>query len=152
MRTILLGLAAVAATGVMVASCGGATDTSLFDGGGGGGDGGGGADGGGATDGGADGARPDGGGSCAALLAQIDAARKQLRTCCPTCKSIQCQGKAKDVCCDITTNGQDPGAFEKLVDQYKNQCKPTCPAAPCPQVPSGVCDPGGADPNAGLCR
>lgn len=110
------------------------------------------ADGGGATDGGADGARPDAGGSCAALLAQIDAARKQLRTCCPTFKSIQCQGKAKDVCCDITTNGQDPGAFEKLVDQYKNQCKPTCPAAPCPQVPSGVCDPGGADPNAGLCR
>jgi hypothetical protein len=134
------------------ASCGGATDTSLIDGGGGGGDGSVGNDGSGGNDATADGPRPDAGAACAALQAQIDAARKSLRTCCPTCKSIQCQGKAKDVCCDITTNGADPKAFETLVDQFKNQCKPICPGAPCPQVPSGICDPSGSDPNAGTCR
>lgn len=145
MKAIFLGLAAAAA--IVVGGCGGATDTTLLgDGGGEGGDAGRG-DGGGVGDGGR-----DAGGQCAALLAQIDAARSQLRTCCATCKSIQCQGKARDVCCDITSNGSDPKAFESLVDQYRSLCKPICPGAPCLPVPSGICDPSGSDPNAGTCR
>ena len=90
---------------------------------------------------------------CATLLAQIDAARKTLRSCCPTCKSLQCQGKARDVCCEITVNGGDVAGFEALVTKYKNMCQPMCPGVPCPPVPSMICDPDtSSDPNAGHCR
>lgn len=149
-RAILLGLVVLAA-GAVAASCGGAVDSTLL-GDGGGSDSAGNGDGG-AKDGAADAPVADSGTACAALLAQIDAERKALRACCPPCKSIQCNAVADDVCCPFTTNGsQDLKPFEALVGQYKIQCKPICPGAPCLPVPSGICDPSGGDPSLGVCR
>lgn len=92
------------------------------------------------------------GNDCNALQMQLAAEQAKLQTCCPTCKSIQCQSTAQGVCCPITTNGGDASNFNQLVMKYKSQCKPVCPGAPCPPAPSGICDPSQMDPNAGHCR
>lgn len=89
---------------------------------------------------------------CVSLATKLAAERAKLQTCCPTCKAIQCMGVAQDVCCAITTGGGDATAFQALVTEYKAQCPSTCPGAPCPMVPSGICDPSQSDPNSGRCR
>jgi hypothetical protein len=89
---------------------------------------------------------------CAVLLEQIKAAKKELQSCCPSCKSVQCQGVAVDVCCEITTNGGDKSAFETLVKTYTNTCKPACPDIVCPMAPSGICDPDQGSQTIGRCR
>jgi hypothetical protein len=92
------------------------------------------------------------GDDCTSMQTQLDAMRTQLQTCCPQCKSIQCQNKAQDVCCEITVNGSDVSAFEALVTKYQNACHPACPAIACLPAPSGICDPSQNDPQNGLCR
>ncbi len=94
----------------------------------------------------------DCGDPCTQLRAQIETARKMLVSCCPTCKSVQCQGVAQDVCCEITTNGGDPSAFDALVKKYKYTCMPACPGIPCLPVPSGICDPDQGSQTMGHCR
>jgi hypothetical protein len=86
------------------------------------------------------------------MQSQLDAMRAQLRSCCPQCKSVQCTGVAHDVCCDVTVNVGDVGPFEALVTKFKAACTPACTALSCPPAPSGICDPGQADPQRGVCR
>jgi hypothetical protein len=94
----------------------------------------------------------DCGNDCNALQMQIAVEQNKLSTCCPTCKSIQCQSVAQGPCCPFTTNGGDTSNLDALVMKYKANCKFACPAIPCPPAPSGICDPSQMDPNAGHCR
>src|SRR5262245_55985932 len=51
---------------------------------------------------------------CMQMQQQLEAARRSLQQCCPSCKNLQCQGVAQDVCCAITVNMGDVAAFEAL--------------------------------------
>jgi hypothetical protein len=90
--------------------------------------------------------------SCSQMQADIEAAKAQLRSCCGNCRSVQCQYKAQDVCCEITVNTNDVAAFQALVTKYKDACKPVCPAVACQVAPSGICDATQGDPQKGVCR
>ncbi|MDB4997932.1 MAG: hypothetical protein JWM74_5364 [Myxococcaceae bacterium] len=152
-RSSFLGLVVSAASIVAVAaSCGGsiapigedddagsASDGSSSDG---------------ASDAGRDGdpAPVDGGGkdsgtgrSCDKLRKDIDALRIAATKCCPTCKSLQCQDQAKDLCCPLTVTSASSGESQKLqaavADYFQQGCDTACPAIPCKAGGSGICDP-----------
>lgn len=80
---------------------------------------------------------------CAALQMKIDARRQELKVCCPICGVAQCWKVVQDVCCPFSATATDTAQFEADVAKYKQFCKPICPGAPCPSVPSNKCQPGG---------
>ena len=87
----------------------------------------------------------NGGRSCDRLRQDIDSLRIAATKCCPTCKSLQCQEQAKDLCCPVTVTSASSGESQKLqaaVAAYAQQgCDVACPAIPCKSGGSGVCDP-----------
>jgi len=83
----------------------------------------------------------DGGTNCTALSKAIDAARQQLKVCCPFCDAQQCSHVTQDVCCPFSTTATQTADFDSLVTQFKQNCKSACPAIPCPKVPSLICNP-----------
>jgi hypothetical protein len=86
-----------------------------------------------------------GGQSCDVLRQQIDRLREAATRCCPTCKSLQCQDQAQDLCCPASvTSASSPDAqkLEAAAQSYAKQgCDIACTAMPCRTTGSGICDP-----------
>jgi hypothetical protein len=150
LRTLVLGAASSFALGVIAASCGGSVAPIGDD------DAGSDADGStsdGASDAGAGGDVTDvgtkdsgnSGSSCDSLRLQIDKLREAATRCCPTCKSIQCQDQAKDLCCPLTVTSAGSPEAQKLqaavIEYAQKGCDVACPAVPCQVKASGICDP-----------
>lgn len=117
------------ALALSLCACGGAIDTTLLDGG----------DGGGQKD-----AQPDvGQTSCDALYQQIQADEAAATQCCPTCNVMQCTQQVEGVCCPLTVNsGDSPAvkAYESALQAFKDaHCVAACPAIACSTQPSDKC-------------
>lgn len=127
----------------VVAACGGATSTDLFQDASAT-DSGGQSDGGGTKDGGPD-ARPDAPGpNCNALINDVANKRDKALECNPGSSEAQCNALVPDLCCPISVTDptrKDVQEFAAAVEAVKKAgCSIPCPAIPCPGQPSGKCD------------
>jgi hypothetical protein len=116
---------------VVLLACGGAIDTTLLDGG----DGGGNKDGGGGKDGAA--------GTCDSLLAQLSSEEAAAIACCPTCNVQQCAVQVPGLCCPLSVTNADSNTvktYEDTLQAIKDaHCDVACPALACSTNPSGQC-------------
>ncbi len=128
----------------VVAACGGATSTDLFQDASAT-DSGGQSDGGGTKDGGGPDARPDAPGpNCNALINDVANKRDKALECNPGSSDAQCNALVPDLCCPISVTDptrKDVQEFAAAVEAVKKAgCSIPCPAIPCPGQPSGKCD------------
>ncbi len=113
-----------------LSACGGAIDTTLLDGGDGGGSG-------------KDGQSDSPGTDCNALAAQIQNAEAAATECCPTCNVQQCTQQVDGLCCPLTVTSGDSAAvksYEAALKAFNDaKCLASCPAFACATKPSGNC-------------
>jgi hypothetical protein len=80
--------------------------------------------------------------TCDELAKEVAALTQEATTCCLMCKSVQCTQVARGPCCEITVQDGDRGqTLTALAAKYVAQCRPVCPALPCPAAPSSKCNP-----------
>ena len=128
---------------LLVAACGGAEGTPLFDGGGNGDD----AT---ASDAQSTDAQPkkDSGPDCQVLLADLEQKRQAAVQCCLTCGSLQCTQQIEGLCCPLTVTSGDSlasKAYENALQAIKDaNCVINCPAVTCSTKPSLLCEQSGS--------